>query len=131
MRPESRAHRWHLALLVLTICLLALRLWHIRADFPDYHFYSQERARFTDEGFYTSAALHYFTLRRAYVPGGWNPGVLMPVWPLLVGFVFHFTGISVVAAVRWPWCAPGWVLGWQCAWRGNIDRKLLPASLHS
>ncbi len=98
MRPESRAHRWHLALLVLTICLLALRLWHIRADFTDFHFYSQERARFTDEGFYTSAALHYFTLGRAYVPGSWNPGVLMPVWPLLVGFVFHFTGISVVAA---------------------------------
>jgi hypothetical protein len=98
MRPESRAHRWHLALLVLTICLLALRLWHIRADFTDFHFYSQERARFTDEGFYTSAALHYFTVGRAYVPGGWNPGVLMPVWPLLVGFVFHFTGISVVAA---------------------------------
>ena len=84
MRPESRAHRWHLALLVLTICLLALRLWHIRADFTDFHFYSQERARFTDEGFYTSAALHYFTLGRAYVPGGWNPGVLMPVWPLKI-----------------------------------------------
>ena len=98
MREESRAHRWHLTLLVLTICLLGLRLWHIRADFPDFHFYSQERARFTDEGFYTSAALHYFTLGRAYVPGSWNPGVFMPMWPLLAGLVFHFTGITVVAA---------------------------------
>jgi 4-amino-4-deoxy-L-arabinose transferase-like glycosyltransferase len=98
MRAELRAHRWHLALLLLTICLLSLRLWHIRADFPDYHFYSQERARFTDEGFYTSAALHHFTLGRAYVPGSWNPGVFMPVWPLLIGLVFHFTGISMVAA---------------------------------
>jgi Dolichyl-phosphate-mannose-protein mannosyltransferase len=98
MRAESRAHQWQWALLLLTICLLALRLWHIRADFPDFHFYSQERARFTDEGFYTSATLHYFTLGRAYVPGSWNPGVFMPVWPLLVGLVFHFTGISVVAA---------------------------------
>ncbi|MHB1675005.1 MAG: ArnT family glycosyltransferase [Acidobacteriaceae bacterium] len=98
MTAESRAHRWQLALLWLTICLLALRLWHIRADFPDFHFYSQERARFTDEGFYTSAALHYFTLGHAYIPGSWNPGVFMPVWPLLVGLVFHFTGISVVAA---------------------------------
>jgi 4-amino-4-deoxy-L-arabinose transferase-like glycosyltransferase len=98
MRAELRAHRWHLALLLLTICLLALRLWHLRADFPDFHFYSQERARFTDEGFYTSAALHHFTLGRAYVPGSWNPAVFMPVWPLLVGLVFHFTGISVVAA---------------------------------
>lgn len=90
--------RWRLVLLLLAVCLLVLRLWHIRADFPDYHFYSQERARFTDEGFYTSAALHHFTLGRAYVPGSWNPGVFMPVWPLLVGLVFHFTGISVVAA---------------------------------
>ena len=98
MRAESRAHRWHLALLLLTICLLALRLSHIRADFPDFHFYSQERARFTDEGFYTSAALHHFSVGRAYVPGSWNPGVFMPMWPLLVGLVFHFTGISVVAA---------------------------------
>lgn len=98
MRAESRAHRWQWALLLLTISLLALRLWHIRADFTDFHFYSQERARFTDEGFYTSAALRYFTFGRVYIPGSWNPGVFMPVWPLLVGLVFHFTGISVVAA---------------------------------
>jgi 4-amino-4-deoxy-L-arabinose transferase-like glycosyltransferase len=83
---------------LLAVCLLALRLWHIRADFPDYHFYSQDGARYTDEGFYTSAALHYFTLGHAYIPGGWNPGVFMPVWPLLVGLVFHFTGVSVAAA---------------------------------
>jgi 4-amino-4-deoxy-L-arabinose transferase-like glycosyltransferase len=98
MIAESRAHRWQLALLLLTICLLALRFCHLSADFPDFHFYSQERARFTDEGFYTSATLHYFTQGRAYIPGSWNPGVLMPVWPWLVGLVFHFTGISVVAA---------------------------------
>ncbi len=90
--------RWRLVLLLLALCLLALRLWHIRADFPDYHFYSQERARFTDEGFYTNAALHHFTLGHAYIPGSWNPGIFMPVWPLLVGLLFHFTGISVTAA---------------------------------
>jgi hypothetical protein len=83
---------------LLALCLLALRFWHIRADFPDYHFYSQEHARFTDEGFYTNAALHHFTLGRVYIPGSWNPGVFMPVWPLLVGLLFHFTGISVTAA---------------------------------
>lgn len=82
----------------LVVLLLALRFWHIQADFPNYHFYSQERARFTDEGFYTSAALNYFTLGHTYIPGGWNPGVFMPVWPLMVGVLFHFIGISVVAA---------------------------------
>lgn len=87
-----------LTILLVTVCLLALRMVHILADFPSYHFYSQERAQFTDEGFYTGAALHYFTLGHAYIPGGWNPGVFMPVWPLLVGIVFRFTGISATAA---------------------------------
>lgn len=98
MTAESRAHRWQWALLLLTLCLLALRFWHLSADFPAFHFYDQDGARFTDEGFYTGAALQHFTLGHAYIPGGWNPGVFMPVWPLLVGLLFHFTGISVVAA---------------------------------
>lgn len=91
-------NRSHLVFLLAIVCLLGLRLWHIRADFPDYHFYVQDRARFTDEGFYTGAALNHFLFGHAYIPGGWNPGVFMPVWPLLVGLLFHFTGISVTAA---------------------------------
>ena len=98
MIAEARAHRWQWALLLLTICLLALRFCHLSADFPVFHFYNQDGARYTDEGFYTGAALQHFALGHAYIPGGWNPGVFMPVWPFLVGLVFHFTGISVVAA---------------------------------
>ncbi len=98
MIAESRARRWQWALLLMTICLLALRFCHLSADFPVFHFYDQDGARFTDEGFYTGAALQHFTLGHAYLPGGWNPGIFMPVWPLLVGLLFHFTGISVVAA---------------------------------
>lgn len=98
MTPESRAHRWQLVLLLLTISLLALRFCHLSADFPTFHFYKQDGARFSDEGFYTGAALQHFTLGHAYLPGGWNPGIFMPVWPLLVGLVFQFIGVSVVAA---------------------------------
>ncbi len=98
MIAESRAHRWQWALLWLTLCLLALRFCHLNADFPLFHFYDQDGARFTDEGFYTGAALQHFTLGHAYLPGGWNPGVFMPVWPFLVGLLFHFTGVSAVAA---------------------------------
>lgn len=90
-------NRSHLFLLLLAACLLGLRLLHIQADFPDYHFYAQDRARFTDEGFYIGAALNHFLFGHAYIPGGWNPGVLMPVWPLMAGLLFHFTGISVTA----------------------------------
>jgi 4-amino-4-deoxy-L-arabinose transferase-like glycosyltransferase len=98
MMADLRAHRWQLGLLLLTVCLLALRFCHLSADFPVFHFYGQDGARYTDEGFYTGAALQHFTLGHAYLPGGWNPGIFMPVWPFLVGLVFHFTGISVVAA---------------------------------
>lgn len=85
-------------LLAIVICLSGLRLWHLKADFTVAPFYSQEKAALTDEGFYTGAALHHFELGQAYLPGGWNPGVFMPIWPVLVGGVFHFTGISIVAA---------------------------------
>ncbi len=85
-------------LLAVTAILLVLRLWHIRADFTASNFYSQDGARYSDEGFYTGAAIHYFTLGHAYIPGGWNPGVFMPVWPFMVGLLFHFTGVSVAAA---------------------------------
>jgi len=98
MIAKSRAHRWRMVLLLLTACLLALRFIHLSADFPVFQFYAQDGARFTDEGFYTGAALQHFTLGHAYLPGGWNPGVFMPMWPFLAGVLFHFTGISVVAA---------------------------------
>jgi len=114
VRENNRSishRRAFLALLLIAGVLLAFRLCHLRADFPDLHFYSQDGARFTDEGFYTGAALHYFTLGHAYLPGGWNPAVFMPVWPLMVGLLFHFTGISVEAAR---------ILAVVCTWIGVL-----------
>lgn len=106
-----------LVLLLATLCLLAFRLWHLCADFPTYSFYSQDGARYTDEGFYTGAAIQHFTLDRAYIPGGWNPGIFMPVWPFLAGLLFHFTGVSVVAvralAVACTWGST--LLAWAVA----------------
>lgn len=96
---QRNGTRWTVvALLTMAGILLALRMVHLDADFPAYHFYSQDGARYSDEGFYTSAALHYYTLGHAYVPGGWNPGVFMPVWPLMVGLLFHVTGVGAAAA---------------------------------
>lgn len=95
----DRAQRIYRPLLFVAVALLLLlRLLHLRADFTSMHWFSQEAAEFTDEGFYTSAALHHFTGVPLYIRGGWNPSVFMPVWPLLVGAVFHWTGVSVVAA---------------------------------
>lgn len=93
----GQKRRW-LFLLAAAAGLLVLRFLHLAADFPGYAWYGQYHARFTDEGFYTGAAIQHFTLGHAYIPGGWNPGVFMPVWPFLCGLLFHFTGISAVAA---------------------------------
>lgn len=120
---ESRAvKRGFWILLFVTACLLALRLWHIRADFPDYRFYSQDGARYTDEGFYLSAAIQHFTLGHAYVPGGWNPGVFMPVWPFMAGLLFHFTGVSVAAARS---------LAVVCTWLGVLFAYLVARQYRS
>ncbi len=35
---------------------------------------------------------------RWYVAGDYNPAVALPVWPLVLSAVFHFTGVSVIAA---------------------------------
>ncbi len=100
MRIERLAReRWVIpALLLVTALFLLARLWHIRADFADFNFYSQDGARYTDEGFYTSAALNHFIFGRAILPGGWNPGIFMPVWPLMTGLVFAVTGVSLAGA---------------------------------
>lgn len=119
---SKTANRGVLILLLVAACLLALRLWHIRADFPDYNFYAQDGARFTDEGFYTGAAIQHYTLGHAYIPGGWNPGVFMPVWPFLAGLLFHFTGVSVAAARS---------LAVVCTWLGVLLAYLVARQYRS
>jgi 4-amino-4-deoxy-L-arabinose transferase-like glycosyltransferase len=108
---ELARQRWPIVLLTLaTVLLLLARLWHIRADFADFRFYSQDGARYTDEGFYTSAALNHFIFGRAILPGGWNPGIFMPVWPIMTGLVFALTGGVSLAGAR--------TLSVLCCWAG-------------
>ena len=54
-------------------------------------------AKYTDEGWYANAAIQHFVLGHWYVPGDFNIGPAVPLWPLLVGMLFHFTGVSLVA----------------------------------
>ncbi len=55
-------------------------------------------AKYTDEGWYGDAAIRYFQRGNWYVPGDFNPAAALPIWPLLEGFVFHFTGVHLIAA---------------------------------
>ncbi len=55
-------------------------------------------AKYTDEGWYGNAAIESFVRGSWYVPGDLNTAIAVPVWPLLEWVVFHFTGVSLVAA---------------------------------
>jgi hypothetical protein len=81
------------------VCALAIvKFFYLSADFPNYSPWMIDQAKYTDEGWWGSAAVMHFLTGHWYVAGDYNPGVALPVWPLLLGTVFHFTGVSVVAA---------------------------------
>ena len=57
-----------------------------------------DQAKFTDEGWWANAAVRHFLVGHWQVAGDYNPAAVVPVWPLLLTLVFHFTGVSLVAA---------------------------------
>jgi len=84
---------------LLFVCAIAaLRFVHLEADFPNDSIWAIDQAKFTDEGWWAGAAVAHALTGHWYVPGDYNPAVALPVWPLLLSAVFHFTGVSVIAA---------------------------------
>jgi hypothetical protein len=84
---------WTLGLLVLFF----LHFPHILADFPNNSPW-MDYSKYTDEGWYSNAAIRYYLAGHWYLHGDFNPAVALPVWPLLIAGVFHFTGVSLTAA---------------------------------
>jgi hypothetical protein len=83
----------------LFVCAIAaLRFVHLEADFPNDSMWAIDQAKFTDEGWWAGAAVTHALTGHWYVAGDYNPAVALPVWPLLLSAVFHFTGVSVIAA---------------------------------
>ena len=90
--------RWVYALWIAAIaCVYLLHFPHIRADFPNHSPWMDE-SKYTDEGWYANAAMRHFVNGHWYLRGDFNPAVALPVWPLLLAGVFHFTGVSLAAA---------------------------------
>ena len=79
------------------VALLALHIVHLRADFPNNSPW-MDYSKYTDEGWYGKAAIEHYVLGGWYVHGDFNPAVALPVLPALEWAVFHFTGVSLVAA---------------------------------
>jgi len=85
------------ALLVAAAVFYALHFVHLKADFPN-HSPWPDWAKFTDEGWYGSAAIRHYQLGHWNLPGDFNPAAALPIWPLLEMAVFRFTGVSLAAA---------------------------------
>lgn len=82
----------------LSLVALALRFVHPLADFPEG--ITSSGAPLTDEGWYASAATRLELRGTWYEEGDFNPAVVAPAWPLLLGSLFAVTGVSLQAA-RW------------------------------
>jgi len=92
------AERWlHWTFLLLALILCLTRFAYLRADFPNHSPWRIDQAKFTDEGWWASAAVRHFLIGRWQVPGDYNPAAVVPVWPALLTAVFELTGVSIIA----------------------------------
>jgi hypothetical protein len=96
-------------LLVIAAVFFALHFVHLTADFPN-HSAWMDWSKYTDEGWYGDAAIRHFELGHWAVPGDFNPAAALPVWPVVEGMVFHFTGVSLVAVRALTVCVFGGIL---------------------
>ena len=85
------------ALLTVAAFFFALHFTHLTADFPN-HSPWMDWSKYTDEGWYGDAAIRHFQRGHWYVPGDFNPGAALPLWPLVEAIVFRFSGVSLSAA---------------------------------
>jgi hypothetical protein len=93
------ARRWlRIAVWPLVCVLSVVRFCWLNADFPNFSQWAIDQAKFTDEGWWAGAAVMHAITGHWYVAGDYNPAAALPIWPILLGVLFHFTGVSVVAA---------------------------------
>jgi len=83
--------------LVFIVCFAVLHALNLRADFPNHSPWMSDWAKFTDEGWYGSAAIRAHLFGNWYMQGDFNPAVALPVWPLLEWVLFFFTGVTIEA----------------------------------
>jgi 4-amino-4-deoxy-L-arabinose transferase-like glycosyltransferase len=129
-KPDlSQALRW--TMLTIAAILFALHFTHLNADFPN-HSPWLDRAKYTDEGWYSDAATRHFQVGHWYVPGDFNPAVALPIWPLIESIPFALFGASMTVAracaviVFGLICAASWLLLYR--WR-DPNMKGQPRSL--
>lgn len=98
--PADSTKRWaYLAWLLFIVVFAAAHFVHLSADFPNHSPWIADWAKYTDEGWYGNAAVRAHLLGHWRIPGDFNPGPALPVWPSLEWLLFFATGVSI-SAVR-------------------------------
>ncbi len=93
-------------LLGLSLVFFCLHFLHLTADFPNNSPW-MDWSKYTDEGWYSDAAIRHYVTGHWYWKGDFNPAVALPVWPLLEWLVFKVTGVSLAAARALTVCVFG------------------------
>jgi 4-amino-4-deoxy-L-arabinose transferase-like glycosyltransferase len=96
--PQAARRTLRIALWVLIVALGLSRFLWLASDFPNYSPWIIDQAKFTDEGWWANAAVMHVIAGHWHITGDYNPAAALPVWPLLLGALFHFTGVSITAA---------------------------------
>ena len=96
-------------LLLLSAIFYALHFLHLKADFPNQSPWV-DWSKYTDEGWYSDAAIRHYLSGHWYWKGDFNPAVALPVWPAIEWVVFKFTGVTLVAARALTVCVFGLTL---------------------
>src|ERR1700730_1950740 len=92
------AERWlYWVFLFLALALCLVRFAYLRADFPNHSPWMIDQAKFTDEGWWASAAVRHLLMGHWQIPGDYNPAAVVPVWPALITLIFQITGVSITA----------------------------------
>jgi hypothetical protein len=86
-----------LLLLGFSAVFFALHFLHLNADFPDNSPWV-DWSKYTDEGWYSDAAVRHYLFGHWYFPGDFNPAAALPVWPAVEFLFFRFSGVSLAAA---------------------------------
>jgi 4-amino-4-deoxy-L-arabinose transferase-like glycosyltransferase len=95
--PGARARVVYALWIACLIALFSLHCIRLLADFPNNSPW-MDYSKYTDEGWYASAAIRFWLSGHWFLRGDFNPAVALPVWPLLLAVVFRFTGVSLLAA---------------------------------
>lgn len=84
------------ALVVFILLTFAARLIHLEADFPEGLTWSS--APYSDEGWYSNAAISYELRDQLYLEGDFNPIVNLPLLQLVQAVMFKAFGMGLVTA---------------------------------